>query len=84
MPSENLYHFLPCIRVQVRLFSFDRAIIKLLARGLNVLTRLKIFNPEQKSKFVTKIWHNVQEKFSSPNTLKERLVKTLAEKHTTG
>ena len=37
----------------------------------NYLVRL--INPEQKSNFVTKIWHNVSEKFSSMSALKLKL-----------
>ena len=41
---------------------------------------VKILNPEYKSKFVTKIWHNVCERFDSPDMLKERLVKSFEDK----
>ena len=41
---------------------------------------MKIVNPEQKSRFVTKIWHNVGTKFDSPATLKERLFETFQDK----
>jgi hypothetical protein len=41
---------------------------------------VKILNPDRRSKFVTKIWHNVGEKFQSPEALKERLVKTFEDK----
>lgn len=41
---------------------------------------VKVLNPDQKSKFVTKIWHNIREKFHSPEALKERLVKSFEDK----
>ena len=41
---------------------------------------VKILNPEQKSKFVTKIWHNMHDRFDSPNSLKEKLVATFKDK----
>lgn len=41
---------------------------------------VRFINPEQKSKFVTKIWHNVSEKFSSVSALKLKLVETYEEK----
>ena len=38
---------------------------------------VKLLNPEQKSKFMTKIWHNVHD---SPENLREKLVKTFENK----
>lgn len=41
---------------------------------------VKIINPEQRSKFVTKIWHNIHEKFDCPETLKRKLVESFEDK----
>lgn len=41
---------------------------------------VKILNPEQKSKFMTKICHNVRDRFDSPKSLKEKLVATFKDK----
>ena len=41
---------------------------------------VRFINPDQKSKFVTKIWHDVHEKFSSATALKLKLVDTFEEK----
>ena len=41
---------------------------------------VRIINPEQKAKFVTKVWHDVSEKFVSVDHLKQMLVSTFKEK----
>ena len=41
---------------------------------------VKIVNPEYKSRFVTKIWHNVSERFDSPDSLKQKLVENFEDK----
>ena len=39
-----------------------------------------IINPAQKSKYITKVWHNVTEKCLSASALKQRLLHTFEEK----
>ena len=41
---------------------------------------VRIINPAQKSKYITKVWHNVTEKFVSASALKQRLLDTFEEK----
>jgi len=41
---------------------------------------VRIINPEQRSRFVTKIWHHVRERFNSPDILKLRLMETFEDK----
>ena len=41
---------------------------------------MRIINPEQKSKHVTKIWHNVDKKFATCKELKLKLIETFEEK----
>ena len=41
---------------------------------------VRIINPEQRSRFVTKIWHHVRERFNSPDLLKLRLIETFEDK----
>ena len=38
---------------------------------------VRIINPQRKSDYNTRIWHNVHEKFTSPEALKEKLMDTL-------
>ena len=37
---------------------------------------VRVINPEQRSKYMTNIWHHVRQKFDSPDTLKLRALKT--------
>ena len=37
---------------------------------------VRIINPEQKTKFITKVWHDVHEKFESTQQLKKQLIIT--------
>jgi len=39
-----------------------------------------IISPEQKNKFITKVWHDVHEKFLSTQQLKQKLISTFEEK----
>ena len=39
-----------------------------------------IINPEQKTKFITKVWHNVHDKFQSAQQSKQKLISTFEEK----
>lgn len=41
---------------------------------------VEILNAEHKSKFVTKIWHNVHDKFNCPQALKDKLYETFEDK----
>ena len=41
---------------------------------------VRIINPEQRSRFVTKIWHHVRDRFNSLDLLKLRLIETFEDK----
>lgn len=41
---------------------------------------VRVINPEQKTKFITKVWHDVHEKFQSTQQLKKQLIITFGEK----
>lgn len=41
---------------------------------------IRIINPTHKSKFVTKVWHDVRERFELAETLKLKLIETFEDK----
>jgi len=41
---------------------------------------VRVINPEQRSKYITKIWHYVRQKFDSPDTLKYKLIESFEDK----
>ena len=47
-----------------------------LGLGIGVSTRARFINSDQRSKFVTKIWHDMHDKFMSVSILKQKALKT--------
>ena len=50
-----------------------------LYQGIILACKSRIINPKRKSDIMTRTWHNVNERFASPDALRQKIVATFAE-----